>query len=61
MVRHYCGLSSGVTSVRMLGVDRLGADLRVERGGDAFQARLPFPAPAEDRHFENDRDRRHHR
>ena len=50
MVRHYCGLSTDVAAVRMTGVDHLGADLRVERaGGDAFAARLPFPAPAEDR------------
>jgi hypothetical protein len=40
MVQHYVGL--GVTSARMLDLDRLGINMEVERAGETFKLRLPF-------------------
>jgi hypothetical protein len=40
MVQHYVGIK--VSSAKMLGLDRLGTDLQVNRDGQTFKIRLPF-------------------
>lgn len=50
MVKHYTGLAA--SKARMLGLDRLGADLQatpVGEGQAPVKVRLPFVRPAEDR------------
>lgn len=40
MVQHYVGLA--VSDARMLGMDRLGLDMKVTRTEQTFKLRLPF-------------------
>ena len=47
MTKHYVGLT--VEDASIVGLDALGMNLQVTRGGETFKIRLPFETPARDR------------
>ena len=48
MVQHYIGLPE-VTKADLVSLDKLGFQVQVERKGQTFKVRLPFPRAAENR------------
>ena len=48
MVEHFIGLDE-VEKATLVAMDRLGFMVQIERMGQTFKLRLPFPRPAEDR------------
>ena len=47
MVGHYVGLT--VEDAAITGLDAIGMNIKVTRGGEKFKIRLPFTEPARDR------------
>ena len=48
MVQHFIGLTD-VSAANLVQMDRLGFMVQIDRQGQTFKLRLPFPRAAEDR------------